>query len=395
MSRILDRRQIQQVVVILAGSRTGSTFLFDQLSSTGKFLCPQGEETPYYRLAGIGSFSGEHHSDEIHTPPDAKQMDEAGTLLLKDSGRNDTNFFDLQLFEKQLLFRCGIRYPDLSFAEGTQARSVVKNTIRAFTENRAEPYGKLWSELSKLQETFVPNRNHPLRPLIEDTPYVNPVPKCTVGSQDLEKYPLLLKSSSNCFRLPLLRAMYPNAKFRWIVLKRNPAATLSALIDGWQSDFFHSYLLPEALPISIKGYTDHKMFGDRYWKFDLPPGWQQYRNADLHKVAAFQLYASMFAVQSFLDSTLDPIHEIHYEDLLNHDVQARLRSLFHFSLDRKTDIPVFPLHRLSAAVSPPQKGKWKKREEEIFRTLYEFDEGKLLLAAKAFNYNIDRMEEWI
>lgn len=403
MSRILDRRQIQQVVVILAGSRTGSTFLFDQLSSTGKFLCPQGEETPYYRLAGIGNFSGELHSDEIHTLPEVDRMDEAGTLLLKDSGKNDTNFFDMDLFEDQVLFRAGIRYPDLSFAEETQARRVVKEFLCSFARNRRthwpesdeDSYEGLWSDLSSLQVAFAPNRHQFLRPLIEDTPYVNPVPKCPVRIEEIETVPLLLKSSSNCFRLPLLRAMYPNAKFRWIVLKRNPAATLSALIDGWQSDFFHSYLLPETQPLCIPGYTDRKKFGDRYWKFDLPPGWQSYRNTDLQEVAAFQLSASMFAIQSFLESTHDPIHEIHYEDLLGQDAQARLRSLFHFSLNRKTETPVFPLHLLSATVSPPQREKWKKREKEIVRTLYEFEEGKLLLAAKAFNYNIDRMEEWI
>lgn len=396
MARVLDRKQIHEVVVILAGSRTGSSFLYHQLSSTGQFLCPQGEENPYYRLAGIGNFSNPNHSDEIHTLPDTDRMDFAAKLLLEDSGRNDSNLTDPKLFLDQLLFRCRIRYPEISFGPGSEARSIVEWTLEDARGNTSKIYPYLWNSLSDFRKQVTGADTALPLPIIEDTPFIDPEPKCAVSIEDIPLYPLLLKSSSNCFRIPLLRAMYPEAKFRWILLNRNPAATLSALIDGWQSDHFQSYLLPEDLSLEIPGYSDRKKYGDRYWKFDLPPGWQHYRKRNLAEVAAFQLRSSLFAIESFLDTNIDPVHFVRYEDLVSDDGKQKLLSLLQFSMNRPlTERNIqFPVHHWSATVTPPQKGKWKKRESEIRKTLTHFEDGTILKWADRFQYNTQRIDEW-
>src|SRR6185295_16998138 len=64
-----DRREVRRVAVILAGSRTGSSFLFRALSSLGGFLAPLGEETPFYRQGGLGWVRSTGDSDRIEVPP--------------------------------------------------------------------------------------------------------------------------------------------------------------------------------------------------------------------------------------------------------------------------------------------------------------------------------------
>ncbi len=384
------------MVVILAGSRTGSSFLYDQLASTGQFLCPQGEETPYYRLAGVGLFSGDDYSDQIHTVPDAGKLDHAGNLLLEDSGINTLGVEDEELFFRQILFRAKLRFPILSFTEQSLAAQKVKSLIRAHQDDHNSLFPELWAFLGELSLKlgFGPNDKIDL-PIIEEPPWINPVPKKRIIKNNSSSYPLLLKTSTNCFRTPLIRAMYPRAKIRWIVLHRNPAATISALIDGWQSPHFQSYYLPKHLSLKIDGYTDSTIGGDRFWKFDLPPGWQNYRTKNIFEVCAHQYHSSYAAIFKFQRECKDPIMEASYEQLCSAESNAQITRLLSFAINKDVPLRAFPTNRLSVTVTPPQPGKWKKRKTEIEHYLHNFENGILMDIAQTYKYPLDRISEWI
>ncbi len=391
----LNRQDIKEVVVILAGSRTGSSFLYDQLASTGHFLCPQGEETPYYRLAGIGLFTEDGYSDEIHTVPDANKLNQAGKLLLADSGINTTDIEDPELFFHQILFRAKLRFPILSFAENSLARKEIVSLLQAHRENWEALYPALWHSLAELSLGLGFGAEEKMDlPIIEEPPWIQPVPKKRIAKEDIGNYPLLLKTSTNCLRIPLIRAMYPLANIRWIVLHRNPAATISALIDGWQSPNFQSYYLPQHLSLQIEGYSNKIIGGDRFWKFDLPPGWQKFRNKNIYEVCSHQYQSSYSAIAKFQQKCVDPMIETSYENLCAINSNEQISKVLSFALNREVQTRSFATNRLAMTVSPPQAGKWKKRQTEIEFYLRHFDNGILLDLAEKYRYPLDRISEW-
>lgn len=98
---------------------------------------------------------------------------------------------------------------------------------------------------------------------------------------------LLEKTPKNCLRLPLLRALFPDAHY--VFLRRDGRATIASLLAGWRSaGRYESYTLPE--PLRIPDYA-----GER-WCFLLPPGWRELRGRPLAEVCAAQWCASVEAV---------------------------------------------------------------------------------------------------
>src|SRR5207302_3293878 len=94
-----------------------------------------------------------------------------------------------------------------------------------------------------------------------------------------------------------------------------PAATINGLYDGWRSRWFHSHQMAE--PLRIRGYTDEFPASARWWKFDLPPGWQEYADADLLEVCAFQWRSAHEAILAETASgDVDHI-QIRFEEILS------------------------------------------------------------------------------
>jgi hypothetical protein len=403
---IPHRKDIKDVVVILAGSRTGSTFLFDQLSSTERFHCPQGEETPYYRMAGIGEINGIQDSDAIYTIPDTGQLEMAAGLLLADSGIPSRKLSDKTFFIQSLKQRISFQWPDISskLCRDGDLYDWIHSKIDYLPTDYSrwqEFYLEVLSFCAKKQFSredalLTPiTQASPSHPIIEETPFIYPKPRISIQREQLDQYPLLLKTSTNVYRTGFLRSLFPNARFRWVILKRNPAATISALFDGWKSGGFQSHFLPEETPLKIKDYSETNPFGERFWKFDLPPGWGNYRSSDLLNVCSFQWLSAHSEILKFLEKNEDKIYMASYESFLESDVQFELNNILQFALNRKLDNFSFHTGRYSAQVSKPQAMKWKKRETEISSSIRNFGDGDLIQIAKRFDYDFNRIEKWI
>jgi hypothetical protein len=112
-------------------------------------------------------------------------------------------------------------------------------------------------------------------------------PWLPADAASLATRPLLVKTPSNAYRLPFLRALFPRARLRVLHLCRNAAASINGLYDGWRYRGFFSHRLDE--PLDIAGYSDvFPEWGRRWWKFDLPPGWRAWTRRPLVEVCAFQ-----------------------------------------------------------------------------------------------------------
>lgn len=94
---------------------------------------------------------------------------------------------------------------------------------------------------------------------------------------------LVEKSIQSCFRLPFLRAAFPDA--RYVVVVRDPRASIASLIDAWlHPRMFFSYRVP--CELKITGYSDRFPWGRAWWNLSLPPGWRELVSLPLPEVCA-------------------------------------------------------------------------------------------------------------
>jgi hypothetical protein len=228
--------------------------------------------------------------------------------------------------------------------------------------------------------------------LIEEPPFVLPRPWRTAGERELETKALVIKTPSNAYRLPFIRALFPNAAIKIVHLTRNPAASINGLYDGWRFRGFHSHRMPE--PLRIPGYTDHCPADARWWKFDLPPGWQEYTSAPLLDVCAFQWRAANRAIRSFVRDAAPPSIQMRYEDLLR-SPDSRIESLerlchwLSIPFDGRVQKLASEGIRPVVATTAPRANRWRDRAELMRRAL----DSRVRLMAEELGYGPE--SEWV
>ncbi len=94
-----------------------------------------------------------------------------------------------------------------------------------------------------------------------------------------ERRVLVLKASSDAYRIPLLHQVFDGWNLRELHLTRNPLAAVNGLIDGWQHRSFWQH---DLAPLGAAA-------GPRAdWNFDLCAGWQDLVHGPLDELCARQ-----------------------------------------------------------------------------------------------------------
>jgi len=135
-----------------------------------------------------------------------------------------------------------------------------------------------------------------------------------VTETDLATRPFVFKTPSNAYRLPFLRALFPNARLQVLHLTRNPAAAINGLVDGWRFRGFHAHRMPQ--PLDIEGYADGDSADAHWWKYDLPPGWRDWTNKSLVEVAGFQWSTAHQSVLDHLRNEPAETFRLRFEDVV-------------------------------------------------------------------------------
>lgn len=175
---------------------------------------------------------------------------------------------------------------------------------------------------------------------------------CDIKKLNAEKQPFrfLEKTPKNALRIPFINAMYPDAKFVYLV--RDPFENISSIMEAWLSKRFVTY--PQ-----LPGWR-----GD--WSLLLPPGWRSYTNRSLASVAAFQWsQAHNHAISALKKVAANRVHVVTYRGLVedpNNECQRifDFAELNPFSVADNNDLP---LSRYT--LSGPQADKWHKHAHEI------------------------------
>ncbi|WP_404954570.1 sulfotransferase [Streptomyces sp. 147326] len=336
--------RVREVVVIASSSRGGSSMVAEMLRTSVSLLHLRGEINPFLRMVGLGYPDSGAMSDRL----DAADLAGLGPELR-------------DVLERELALEIGVAAPDGTGTAGDEqfALDVAARLVMQWPELPFEPhalYGTVRTVLSRhapagiaglsglhrfhldlLQELGrqglmadgwfydLPRRllqgamarpapaGAPGASLLEEPPFIVPTPWRRADCEALAQRPLVIKAPSNAYRFGFLRALFPNARFRVVHLTRNPAAAVNGLHDGWLHHGFHAHRMDRRL--GIAGYVEGHPDNQWWWKFDLPPGWQEVTGAPLLEVCAFQWRSAHQAVLDDLDDPAVARTTIRFEDL--------------------------------------------------------------------------------
>jgi len=342
---------VRQVVVVASSSRGGSSIFTEILRRSPELVHCKGEITPFLNLAGLGA--GESGYDSDHLAAEAAGSDNRVRLtilereLARDLGVNGP--VDLRApgtltrFRYDLLWRLTCQWPELAIAEDFLFAG-VDLTLAELVRQHGWPPGEFsdpqlfhvlllarlrarYPQINPWYYDLAPAliRRHcptaqidpapPSRLLLEEPPFVAISPSHPATVALAAGQTLLIKTPGNVYRLPFLRALFPNARFRVLHLVRHPAEAINGLVDGWLYHGFFSQYLPDRLRIS--GYSDHfPDWGRSWWKYDLPPGWQEWAQRPLVEVCACQWRAAHQATLDYLAESGVEHLRIRFEEAL-------------------------------------------------------------------------------
>ena len=211
----------------------------------------------------------------------------------------------------------------------------------------------------------------PSRYLIEEPPFIIPLPLRHPAQHEISRKPLVIKTPSNVHRLEFFASLFPNAT-PWILhLTRNPARSINGLMDGWCHRGFFSYYMPEHL--RIDGYSDRfPKWGRDWWNFDLPPGWQDYAARPLVDVCAFQWYSAHRATleRRKMNPRMSYLR-IKSEAVLSESEQTRLETAQRIALWLGKGSGGSLAGAMTSRIEPvmatrsPQRDRWLERAELI------------------------------
>lgn len=172
---------------------------------------------------------------------------------------------------------------------------------------------------------------------------------------------LVEKTPSNCFRIPLVLSLFPDAKFLFIV--RRAEAVISSLMEGWKR---------------WSGVEAGEEWTYGKWHYLVPPGWREMRDRPLEEICAFQWISSNRTALSDLREHKDgDFLVLRHEELTSRPIEEYRRVLEFCELEPSRYFQRF-IDDLESRVfttggSPPRDDKWKELHgEEVERVRESF-----------------------
>ena len=119
------------------------------------------------------------------------------------------------------------------------------------------------------------------------------------------------KTVSNVFRLDLVKEMFPDAAFVFLI--RDPRTNLASMITGWPGERFSKPPLIRYLRESGSALA--------HWTYAAPPGWRETLSWSLPQICAWSWQQHVKAILRFRGSgEVGPL--VRYEDLVDDPVSV-------------------------------------------------------------------------
>lgn len=379
-----DLSDVPEVICVMCSSRGGSSVFMEMLRHHPGLLHLHGEINPALATAGLlhpESGTGSDALDATHATPQAQAI--VHRALAQEAGHPVSWSDSIEAREAiatELHWRLSAQWPLTRFELNTIRAAVDQGLTSPAHGEHGSPTQQFHARLlgairqthpevnpwyydldPKLVTEWFPQTPPPTGPpssmVIEEPPFVLTGPWSHADADARARRPLVFKTPGNAYRLPFLKALFAGKRLRILHLTRNPAAAINGLVDGWQYRGFHAHRL--STPLGIPELDE----ADRYWwKYDLPPGWQAWRDRPLVEVAGFQWSSAHRAILESLDA--DPIDtlRVRFEDIISDSRQETFSRICQWM-----GVPEHPaLSQVVAAGLPPVMATARPRQRRWF-----------------------------
>lgn len=361
--------KIRRVVVVLCGSRGGSSLFKEALASHPCIASLDGELDPLLALSGNG-FNQNSDSDHIDAVANASEL---SSSILDEISFASAEILDAELLMRKWRNRLVLQFPshflDAS-AYGRLEQSLEAALGRIDREDRrpeadlqrlilSSVFGDEPWRINYYDGNAAPGAKHHFDEAlkIEEPPFVAPtLRRRPFASSDVADSVLLFKSPADAYRIGMYERLFPNAEVTYIHLTRGFAQSVNGLMDGWlyPLGFFSHDLSKIGCELAIQGYSDQVSFGRKWWKFDLPRNWRRFTRAKLEEVCLNQWYSIHEAILHRGVSTL----RVSFEDFIANPASVLKRVTDHLGLRAMAPPAAMPVRM---ATDPPHPERWRKR----------------------------------
>jgi hypothetical protein len=348
-----SRNAVRQVIVVLTGSRSGSTYFKQLLSKHTAVASLPGEEEPYYALTGNGfpwssdsdAFEGELHNIEELALRIERDLQVDGPPSIDDWAEQWFCRLALQQDVIPTLYKVGETLLESMSVSGFLRHLGIDAANYDIPGVRCTSFTRSWK--------------------LEEPPFVTVPYKAKLDPTRIGDYTLLFKTPQNAYRPRLFERLYPNARIRYVHLTRGVVQTVNGLMSGWECGygfFAHNMGQHWNRPLSITGYSDKYEWGSNWWKFDLPPNWHAMTTRPLVDVCLNQWWSAHRAVLSQGAYCAQP-YQVKFEDLLHpikkHETWVKL--LEYLELGYMT----LPTGAVTMSTDDPEPFRWRKSRPQL------------------------------
>lgn len=339
-----------QVVVLLTGSRSGSSTVFDVLRRSPSVAAMPGEIEPYLVLTGNARGADGSHAVESF-------KDRA---VLRDLVLSDLHRYAIPRDEPAVnawVRRWSLQWPDTPLPKGRY--TTTREWIAATPEPR-------WYDA-------VPGHRPYTGTKLEEPPFV--LPGEVARAESIDGLTLLFKTPQNVYRPGLFGWLFPSVPVRYVHLHRGYAQTVNGLMDGWRAAY--GFQAHRVGGLSIAGYEDAD-----WWCYDVPPIWKQLRTAPLWLVALMQWCSAHHAALQY-----NVTHRVAFEDIVADPPKQIARLADVLDIAPPADTRLTPMMQTAAA----RPARWRSARPSL-ATLYELPAVQRMMAVLGYDPDPD---SWI
>ncbi len=176
------------------------------------------------------------------------------------------------------------------------------------------------------------------------------------GGRKVPPIRIIEKTPDNCFRIQMLRAVFPDAQFIYVV--RDPRGSIASIHRGWTEESrFQRFPLPPDFTIADYEGSD--------WCFGLVPGWEELNGCSVMEICAHQWVSYNEFCRRDLPSDSAHTLQVRYEDLATEPGPILQQVAEWADLDPK------PIERYREKLpvvntwTKPDSDKWRRVEKEL------------------------------
>jgi hypothetical protein len=296
---------VREVAVVLGSPRGGTSVVKQVLAEADNALALPGEHRLFFTLLGLNfpDFGAEEESVE-HGPVDPADRDFLVRNLLAECRGEPIPEPDRRQCERfawEWALRLRLQWPELglaaeevsgwlidAFAGQDWATEPALTVLRTLLRRGVDVNPYYYDLDPGLVRSAFPDVAVPTGPpastIVEISPFLALRPR-TRPRIDEQRPVLVIKASSDAYRIPLLHEVFQDWRVHELHLVRNPMASVNGLIDGWEHTCFWQHDLTGTGHFRQSGMD---RWARRHWNFDLCEGWQQLLAAPLPELCAGQ-----------------------------------------------------------------------------------------------------------